>query len=226
MSNPLDEVFTTVKVLDGKACMLDLHLARLREHAQIIGLEMPELDLPLGKDGLLRITIGKTVDFQLREAPELHRDLRAISCPAPRWHDNLTGVKHGDWLPYTQARNLAEEAGADIALLIYQFHIVDGDRAMPIVLDEDGGVWISPPEFGGVASITFQAVRSAITAAGIPIRQGRLNERIVARCHEMVMLGTGVGVARLLSIDGESVGNNSTLLSDICRRALTEAMAA
>jgi branched-subunit amino acid aminotransferase/4-amino-4-deoxychorismate lyase len=226
MSNPLDEVFTTVKVLDGKACMLDLHLARLREHAQIIGLEMPELDLPLGKDGLLRITIGKTVDFQLREAPELHRDLRAISCPAPRWHDNLTGVKHGDWLPYTQARNLAEEAGADIALLIYQFHIVDGDRAMPIVLDEDGGVWISPPEFGGVASITFQAVCSAITAAGIPIRQGRLNERIVARCHEMVMLGTGVGVARLLSIDGESVGNNSTLLSDICRRALTEAMAA
>ena len=224
MSNPRDEVFTTIRVLDGRACMLDLHLARLREHGQIIGLEIPELEIPLDKDGLLRITIGKTVEYMLREAPQLHRDLRAISCPAPRWHGGLTGTKHGDWSPYSQARNLAEESGADIALLIHQFHVVDGDRAMPVVLDEDGGVWISPPEFGGVASITFQTVRSAITAAGIPIRQGRLNERIVARCHEMVMLGTGVGVARLLSIDGERVGNNSTLLSDICRRALTEAM--
>ncbi len=224
MSNPRDEVFTTIKVLDGKACMLDLHLARLHEHAQIIGIEIPELDIPLEKDGLLRITIGKNVEYALREAPQLHRDLRAISCPAPRWNDSLTGIKHGDWLPYSQARNLAEESGADIALLIHQFHVVDGDRAMPIVLDEDGGVWVSPPECGGVSSITFQVVQSAILEAGIPIRQGRLNERIVARCHEMVMLGTGVGAARLISIDGERVGNNSTLLSDICRQALDEAM--
>lgn len=224
MSNPRDEVFTTIKVLEGRACMLDLHLARLQEHAKIIGLEIPELNIPLDKDGLLRITIGKTVEYALREAPQLHRDLRAISCPAPRWQDSLTGTKHGDWLPYSEARKLAEESGADIALLIHQFHIVDGDRAMPIVLDEDGGVWISPPKYGGVSSITFQAVRSAITKAGIPIREGRLNERIVARCHEMVMLGTGVGSARLLSIDGERVGNDSTLLSDICRHALTEAM--
>ena len=224
MSNPRDEVFTTIRVLDGRACMLDLHLARLHVHAGIIGIEIPELDVPLADDGLLRITIGKSVDYELRDAPELHRDLRAISCPAPRWNDNLTGIKHGDWLPYSQARELAEESGADIALLVHQFHVVDGDRAMPIVLDEDGGVWVSPPKFGGVPSITFQAVRSAITEAGIPIREGRLNERIIARCHEMVMLGTVVGAARLLSIDGERVGTNSTLLSDICRKALTEAM--
>ena len=51
MSNPRDEVFTTIRVLDGRACMLDLHLARLHVHAGIIGIEIPELDVPLADDG-------------------------------------------------------------------------------------------------------------------------------------------------------------------------------
>ena len=66
---------------------------------------------------------------------------------------------------------------------------------MPLVLDEDGVVWISGPEFGGVDSVTFDICRPKIEKAGFVISEGRLNERLVARAKEIVLLGSGMGAA-------------------------------
>ena len=68
---------------------------------------------------------------------------------------------------------------------MHDFCIVDGDRVMPLVLDEDGVVWISGPEFGGVDSVTFDICKPKIEQAGFVISEGRLNERLVARAKEM-----------------------------------------
>ena len=109
-----------------------------------------------------------------------------------------------------------------MALLIREHCIVDGDRVMPLVLDEDGVVWISSPEFGGVDSVTFDVCRPEIEKAGFIISEGRLNERLVARAKEIVLLGSGMGAARLTVLDDVDIGDNSNNLQNVCINALGE----
>ena len=108
-------------------------------------------------------------------------DAEGVTVPAPRWTRKVTGTKHGDWGAYRKITSDVFSKGADVALLVHEYCIVDGDRVMPLVLDEDGVVWISGPDFGGVDSVTFDVCKPKIEAAGFVISEGRLNERLVAR---------------------------------------------
>ena len=91
---------------------------------------------------------------------------------------------------------------------------------MPLVLDEDGIVWISGPEFGGVDSVTFDICRPKIEQAGFVISEGRLNERLVARAKEIVLLGSGMGAAKLCVLDDVDIGDGSSNLQNVCIEAL------
>ena len=153
---------------------------------------------------------------------EIHMDAEGITVPAPRWTRKVTGTKHGDWNAYREITTQAFDKGADVALLVHEHCIVDGDRVMPLVLDEDGVVWISGPEFGGVDSVTFDVCRPEIEKAGFIISEGRLNERLVARAKEIVLLGSGMGAARLTVLDDVDIGDNSNNLQQVCIHALGE----
>ena len=93
---------------------------------------------------------------------------------------------------------------------------------MPLVLDEDGVVWISDSKMGGVDSVTFEICKSAIEDAGFVISEGRLNERIVARAKEFLLLGTGMGAARLTVLDDVEIGDGTNNLQQVCISALGE----
>jgi branched-subunit amino acid aminotransferase/4-amino-4-deoxychorismate lyase len=93
---------------------------------------------------------------------------------------------------------------------------------MPLVLDEDGVVWISEASLGGVDSVTFEVCKSAIEEEGFIIQSGRLNERLVARAKEIVLLGTGMGAARLEILDGTVIGDGTNTLQQVCITALGE----
>ena len=224
MQSPKSAVFTTVRAHDGRMLHLDLHLARLARHAEILGIEVPEFVIPEGLHGLVRIQVeNNEVSFDVIPFyQEPHSVIEGITVPAPRWTRKITGTKHGAWDPYREITTQVFEKGADVALLVHEFCIVDGDRAMPLVLDEDGTVWVSSPEFGGVDSVSFLACKSAIEAAGFVIHEGRLNERLVARAKEFVMLGTGMGAARLEVLDDVDIGDGSNTLQMICKAALKE----
>ena len=73
----------------------------------------------------------------------------------------------------------------------HDYSIVDGDRCTPLVLDEDGVVWVSHAN-SSVLSITLSAIHDSILEAGFHIQQGNLNERLVARCVEAVAVGSGL----------------------------------
>jgi branched-subunit amino acid aminotransferase/4-amino-4-deoxychorismate lyase len=100
-------------------------------------------------------------------------------------------------------------AGADIALLVHDGAVVDGDRCTPILLDVDGIAYAPSPEEGGVDSITLSILKSAIEAAGMPFRYARLVETMLGRASELVIVGTGVGVAWIDEIDGQQIGTNT-----------------
>ena len=145
----------------------------------------------------------------------------AISVKALRWNDRTNGTKHGDWSAYRAAMEAAEAAGCDAALLIHEHAVIDGDRSTPMVLDEDGTVWMAHPSEGGVDGVLADVLASLLPSLGMPVVKGKLNERTVARCAEFVLVGTGMGVCRVNTIDGVKTGN-STVLSTACHRLLSQ----
>ena len=224
MVGPKSAVFTTVRARNGHLFHLDLHKARLHQHAEILGIQIPEFEIPSGLDGLIRIQIDESgvVFNSIPFYQEIHMEAEGITVPAPRWTRKVTGTKHGDWDSYRKITRDTFSKGADVALLVHEHCIVDGDRVMPLVLDEDGVVWISGPEFGGVSSVTFDVCRPEIEAAGFVISEGRLNERLVARAKEFVLLGSGMGAARLTVLDDVDIGDGSNKLQQVCIKALGE----
>ena len=243
-SRPRDSVFTTV-TWDGLHHVADfqIHLNRLSNHAERLRMPLPEnlqseikkafIDIVVLKNGelkqpvgLVKIVIDCTGQTSVRLVERAiilrNEEIEAITVPAPRWNRKVTGTKHGDWAPYHRARLKADSEGSDLALLVHEFSIIDGDRASPILLDEDGVVWYSNSEQGGVESITRKIILSKLEQYGFPFQSGNLTERIVARAHEMVALGSGMGACRIITIDGEDIGGSADLLTQACRQILSQ----
>ena len=224
MSGPKSAVFTTVRARDGHLFHLELHLQRLSRHAERLGINLPEFEIPDNLDGLVRLQVdenGATFTSKPFYQP-IHMDAEGVTAPAPRWTRKVSGTKHGDWDAYRKITEDAFNKGADVAILVHEHCIIDGDRVMPIVLDEDGVVWISGPEFGGVDSVTFDVCKPHIEKAGFIISEGRLNERVVARAKEVVLLGSGMGAARLTVLDDVDIGDGTSNLQKVCIAALGE----
>jgi len=224
MVGPKSAVFTTVRARNGELFHLDLHLERLAKHAKILGIEVPEVIIPSELEGLVRIEIhSDRVSFDVKPFyQEIHMEAEGITVPAPRWTRKVTGTKHGDWQPYRKITQDVFAKGADVGLLVHDYCIIDGDRVMPLVLDDDGVVWVSDSKLGGVSSVTFDVCKNAIKEAGFVISSGRLNERMVARAKEIVLLGTGMGAARLTVLDDVDIGDGSDNLQQVCISALGE----
>ena len=218
-TTPVDAaVFTTLRWEDGRAAWLDEHLSRLQSHAERLGIAWPS-DFqdrlakihPSGEGNLCQIRLSKDgeMELTLRLAEYPPSPLAALSQAAPRFSLRVQGTKHAVWDGYSNARLNAINQGADIGLLVHEGVVVDGDRCTPVLLDADGVAFAPSPEGGGIDSITPNILKPAIEAAGIPFRYARLTETLLGRAAEIIVVGTGVGVAWLSEIDGQSVGTGS-----------------
>ena len=85
-------------------------------------------------------------------------------------------------------------------------------------------VWAAADEDGGVDSITLKTLMKGLSEAGLPLHRGHLNERRVARATAMVLVGTGLGVASVETIDGVPFASPSQRLFEVCSAAYTEHM--
>ena len=227
--SPRSSVFTTMRFSQERGLFLfEHHLARMLEHAaklridgsninQASLLKLLQKNPPQVSEGLVRIECTKNSELNAAYRPFTIQNeaIDAITVPSPIWPPRVAGTKHGAWGAYIEARNYAEQKGADLALLVHDYSIVDGDRCTPLVMDEDGVVWVSHAN-SSVSSITLNAIHDSILEAGFHIQQGNLNERLVARCVEAIAVGSGVGVLKIDSIDNETIGDGSTRLFDMC----------
>jgi len=229
-NGPRSEVFTTVLV-NQKGMVADwaLHFARMREHAKRLRIDLPDQEPLIGDAGngrswqLARVSCAgdgrwlvQTRDIRVRDEA-----VEAVSVEAKRWNKRTNGTKHGEWASYITARETAEARGCDVALLVHEHAIIDADRATPLVMDEDGTVWMAQVDDGGVDGITAGLLASHLPSLGLPVVKGKLNERTVARCAEMVVVGTGMGVCRVETLDGVTLGS-STALSSACQQFLSQ----
>ncbi|MAH30011.1 MAG: hypothetical protein CL959_04970 [Euryarchaeota archaeon] len=231
--SPRSSVFTTMRFSQERGLfLLDNHLARMLEHAAKLRidesninresfLELLQKNPPQISEGLVRIACAKDSELSVAYRPfKIQNEaIDAITVPSPIWPPRIAGTKHGAWGAYIDAQNYAEQKGADLALMVHDYSIVDGDRCTPLVLDEDGVAWVSHAN-SSVSSITLSAIHDSILEAGFHIQQGKLNERLVARCVEAIAVGSGVGVLKIDSIDNEPIGDGGTRLYDVCVNTL------
>lgn len=225
---------------DGKSSVADFasHLERLKNHAERLRIELPkDLALMIAKAicGLsesieitqrqiltIRYSNSDNLNLASRPLPKLRSsELHGKTKPLHKWLGDVTGTKHGDWKPYLDARDDAEQSGADISILVDDFTIVDTDRASLVLIDEDGTAYVSDSRLG-VEGITNQIISRALNSIGIPVLKARLNERMVARCEEILVTGTGVGCSKLVTIDGEIIGREKSLIFEKCRDILAQ----
>ena len=237
-NKPRNAVFTTV-LWDGGSKIADFprHMVRLRNHAERLRIELPDNIEQLisrclieyadksNETQLLNIKYEcETNQFILtsRQLPKVRNcEIHAMTLPLKKWLGEITGTKHGDWSPYIDAKNLAEEAGADIALLVDEYCIIDSDRAGIIVIDEDGVAYISDSNLS-VNGTTLEIVTETFEEMGIPVNYARLNERLVARSCEIIALGVGLGCCRIITIDGVQIGDVSAIVANKCQAILAQ----
>ena len=235
---PRDAVFTTA-LWDGNSKIADFekHLERLAKHAkrlritlpegfdQLIGQAIIDMDEKYDDNRLLNITFDCVEGVFLtksRDLPKLTNcNLDSMTIPMKKWLGQVTGTKHGDWQFYLGAKDLAEQNGVDIALLIDDYCIIDGDRAAIVVIDEDGVAYFSENK-QSVQSITLEVLKSGFAEMGIPLSKAKLNERLVARSSEVLALGTGIGCCKILTIDGEQVGQDNSTISSMLQAYLAQ----
>ena len=228
-AGPRDAVFTTLLFRpDLGVADLGLHLARLEVHAQALRLA-PDVRSALAalenacqgrtKEGLVRLAwSGDGWSCVIRDRQTLP-EVDAITAPAPRWAGRVTGTKHGAWGWAAEAAAQGEAMGADAVLLVHEHRIVDERRSTPLLLDDDGVVWAAQEDDGGVDSVTLRTLLPSLAAAGLPVQRGHLNERRVARATAMVLVGTGLGVASVDTVDGVPFVSPSSRLFEVCSDA-------
>jgi branched-subunit amino acid aminotransferase/4-amino-4-deoxychorismate lyase len=233
---PSSSVFTTCRFDDtGRVLAFDQHFNRLKEAAEQIRCPPPDRKIistilsrsinDFGKkEGLARLDWSSEgqASCETRSLDQFKSPLVAITHPAPQWPRRFRGIKHGNWEPYLEARELAKENGADISLLVDNHAIVDADRATPLILDENGWAYSPGPEQGAVRSITLSLVSEHLESNGIPLRTAYLTEEMIRRCKELVVVGTGIGVLPVGEIDGVDI-QLGTCLIELISEALKSA---
>ena len=245
--SPLEASFTTLPWDGGRLVRSpELHMKRLKEHVEKLGLTWPDdfaeqlasaletlsPDESEGQDAnengqppaLLRVEVDENgvVELAGRPCVRTSREVVGVAYPAPRYPTDIQGLKHADWNAYFEAGAAARDAGADVALLVHEGAVIDGDRATPMLLDRDGVAWVSDPSLGGVHSTTLELLLMTLEEEGIPLHQGRLTEAMFARAREVVMVGSGVVAVRLVSLDGEDVGSGVSILQPLFQNAVVQ----
>ena len=92
--------------------------------------------------------------------------------------------------------------------------MIDGDRATLIILDKDGTAWVSSEEYGSIRSITIELIKSHLRKNGIPLSFGKITSELILRSSDAIMVGTGLGVTRINSIDNRKFQFSNSILFD------------
>ena len=231
----------TAMAWDGKKSILapDLHFNRLFRHSQILGIEIND-DLPkiilnkLEKQDqfenldklnyeipfLVKIIVKKDGEIFIQTRKNKHWQddpLQAISMKLPDFELPILGTKHGNWQPYDEARKQAINHDSDIALLFKNNLLIDGDYCLPLMLDNDGVAYHPSNVDGALDSVTLQFLRNDVEELGIPIRSAKINLKMLSRASELIVIGSGMGVCSVGSIDGTPIGKPKGKLYQVAR---------
>ena len=251
MNSENKSIFTTLGWNGKKGFFaLNEHFGRLESQAKISGIifdenikmeiikELKIKDLKLENynssnelykpPGLVTIKLMQNNNFLITARSNEYnikcKFIDAITVNAPNDIKENKGVKYGDHLPYKNAFKIAKENGGNAALLVNGDAVIDGDRGSLIVLDKDGTAWVSSKEYGSIKSITVELIKTHLEKNGIPLSFGKITTELILRSTDAIMVGTGLGVTRINSIDNRKFKFSNSILFDNVKSIFSKLM--
>jgi branched-subunit amino acid aminotransferase/4-amino-4-deoxychorismate lyase len=112
----------------------------------------------------------------------------------------------------------AWDYGAYCALLIDDDGcVVDGDRVTPVV-QMKGRLLYPPPRDGAVQSMTICVLADVLAGGGgaqLRLEEGRFTLQDVLEAEGIAVVGSGVGVGRLATVNGSTIGEGVSTSGDV-----------
>tara|TARA_B100001123_G_scaffold412766_1_gene510391 strand:- start:128 stop:913 length:786 start_codon:yes stop_codon:yes gene_type:complete len=178
--------------------------------------------------GLVKIKLNSDGDIFISDRSNKKnrkcKFVKAITIEAPANLKMNKGIKIGNHDAYVKAYNIAKKHNGNVALLVDKDAIIDGDRATLMVLDKDGTAWVSSEEYGAISSITVELIKNKLLDKGIPISYGKITTDLILRCEDAIMLGTGLGITQISTIDERVFNFPKSILFDAALSSLNEVM--
>ena len=229
-----DGLFETIAVRDGRAARLNAHLIRLRDGADIIGLNVPLGDQELSaalqdvidangiSEGILRLTLtrGPAPRGLLPPAPAqpsllitgaaqdetMAKGVNAVIATVTRRneHSPLSGIKTIGFLDEILAAREAALRGADEALLLNSSGNLAEATVANLFLVIDGGT-VTPPVIDGALPGVMRAEVIKVLAAA----ERTLKPADLAIASE-AFLTNSLGIKPLIMVDGAPIGDGKS----------------
>ena len=229
-----DGLFETIAVRDGRAARLNAHLIRLRDGADIIGLNVPLGDQELSaalqdvidangiSEGILRLTLtrGPAPRGLLPPVPAqpsllitgaaqdetMAKGVNAVIATVTRRneHSPLSGIKTIGFLDEILAAREAALRGADEALLLNSSGNLAEATVANLFLVIDGGT-VTPPVIDGALPGVMRAEVIKVLAAA----KRTLKPADLAIASE-AFLTNSLGIKPLIMVDGAPIGDGKS----------------
>ena len=229
-----DGLFETIAVRDGRAARLNAHLIRLRDGADIIGLNVPLGDQELSaalqdvidangiSEGILRLTLtrGPAPRGLLPPVPAqpsllitvaaqdetMAKGVNAVIATVTRRneHSPLSGIKTIGFLDEILAAREAALRGADEALLLNSSGNLAEATVANLFLVIDGGT-VTPPVIDGALPGVMRAEVIKVLAAA----ERTLKPADLAIASE-AFLTNSLGIKPLIMVDGAPIGDGKS----------------
>jgi aminodeoxychorismate lyase len=230
-----DSLFETAPVRHGQPFRWSAHLDRLAAGARFLGFPEPDspfladavsqvLRQNQSETGVLRLQLTRGSGrrgYSPRDAgpPTLVITWHASppAAPVAPWTlmtapfrlaagDPLALHKHGSRLVNVLARQAAEQAGADEALLLdTDGHVAETASGNLFILQRD--VLRTSPAHGLLPGISRDCVLALAPALGLTVEESPLRPEDLHQASTTFMTTSTLGVVPLASLDGRSVGN-------------------
>lgn len=229
-----DGLFETIAVRDGRAARLNAHLIRLRDGADIIGLNVPLGDQELSaalqdvidangiSEGILRLTLtrGPAPRGLLPPVPAqpsllitgaaqdetTAKGVNAVIATVTRRneHSPLSGIKTIGFLDEILAAREAALRGADEALLLNSSGNLAEATVANLFLVIDGGTVTPPVIDGALPGVMRAEVIKVLAAAECTLKPADL-----AIASE-AFLTNSLGIKPLIMVDGAPIGDGKS----------------
>ncbi len=215
-----DGLFETILARNRKPLRLDRHLARLVDGAGVIGLAIPPVDLAGAVmetlaandlvDASLRLTVTRGVGPRGVLPPSPCCPTMLITAaplappPSPAFcivarttrrneHSPLSSIKSLNYLDGILARQEAQRAGADDAILLNTAGFVAEATAANLFVVRNGEILTPPVREGALPGITRETSLSIddLMAADVLFMSGSLSLRAIARLNDRLLPGAG-----------------------------------
>ena len=226
-----DGLFETIAVRGGKPARLDAHLARLRDGARVIGLDVPVSDQALADallevaeanhiaEGVLRLTLTRGPGPRGISPPDPARPTLLITgwpgdlaAPEPvtaviaaatrrNEHSPLSRIKSTNFLDGILAVREAAGKGADDSLLLNGAGNLAEASAANLFL-VIGGEAVTPP----VADGALPGVMRADVIRDLPAAERTLGPGDLSQASE-AFLTNALSVRALVAVDGAAIGD-------------------